>query len=43
VKNHLTNIGMIILASSTAEFGQFIDSELTKWGQVIKTGGIKAE
>jgi|GEM_PF-5465825 len=32
-----------VLAVSTAEFGQFIDSELTKWGQVIKTGGIKAE
>ena len=43
VTTHLTNLGMIILASSSAEFGQFIDSELTKWGQVIKTGGIVAQ
>jgi tripartite-type tricarboxylate transporter receptor subunit TctC len=43
VKTHLTNLGMIILASSSAEFGQFIDSELAKWGQVIKTGGIVAQ
>ena len=43
VNTHLTNLGMIILASSTAEFGQFIDSELSKWGQVIKTGGIVAQ
>ena len=40
VKTRLTNLGMIILATSTADFGRFIDSELTKWGQVIKTGGI---
>lgn len=42
VKSHLTNLGMIILASSPAEFGKFIDSELTKWGRVIKTAGIVA-
>lgn len=43
VRSKLTNMGMIVLASSTDEFGKFIDSELTKWGQVIKTGGITAE
>jgi tripartite-type tricarboxylate transporter receptor subunit TctC len=43
VKGRLTNLGMIVLASSAGEFGKFIDSELTKWGQVIKTGGIVAE
>ena len=40
VKTRLTNLGMIILATSTADFGRFIDSELIKWGEVIKTGGI---
>ena len=40
VKTRLTNLGMIILATSTADFGRFIDSELTKWGEVIRTGGI---
>jgi tripartite-type tricarboxylate transporter receptor subunit TctC len=43
LKKYLTNMGMIVLASSTADFGKFIDSELSKWGQVIKTGGIVAE
>ena len=43
VKTRLTNLGMIVIASSAPEFGKFIDSELTKWGSVIKTAGIVAE
>ncbi len=43
VRTQLTGLGMIVLASSTDEFAKFIDAELTKWGQVIKTGGITVE
>jgi len=43
VKTRLTNLGMIVIGSSAPEFGKFIDSELTKWGSVIKTANIVAE
>nr|WP_157400254.1 MULTISPECIES: tripartite tricarboxylate transporter substrate binding protein [Ramlibacter] len=43
VKSRLAGLGMITIASSPAEFGKFIDSELTKWGAVIKTAGIQPE
>lgn len=43
VKTRLTNLGMIVIGSSAPEFGRFIDSELTKWGAVIKAAGIVAE
>lgn len=43
VKTRLTNLGMIVIGSSAPEFGRFIDSELTKWGSVIKAAGIVAE
>jgi tripartite-type tricarboxylate transporter receptor subunit TctC len=43
VKARLTDLGMIIIASSPAEFGKFIDSELSKWGAVIKAAHISAD
>ena len=43
VKTRLTNLGMIVIGNSAPEFGRFIDSELTKWGSVIKAAGIVAE
>ncbi|MBC7600189.1 MAG: tripartite tricarboxylate transporter substrate binding protein [Polaromonas sp.] len=43
IKARLTNLGMVVIGSSTQDFGKFIDSELTKWGTVIKTAGIVAE
>jgi tripartite-type tricarboxylate transporter receptor subunit TctC len=43
VKTRLTNLGMIVIGSSAPEFGKFIDSELSKWGSVIKTANIVAE
>ena len=43
VKSRLDSLGMIVIASSPAEFGKFIDSELTKWGSVIKAAGIQPE
>lgn len=43
VKTRLTNLGMIVIGSSAPDFGKFIDSELTKWGSVIKAANIVAE
>jgi tripartite-type tricarboxylate transporter receptor subunit TctC len=43
VKTRLSNLGMIVIGNSAPEFGKFIDSELTKWGSVIKTANITAE
>ena len=43
VKTRLSQLGMIVIGGSAPEFGKFIDSELTKWGSVIKTSGIVAE
>jgi tripartite-type tricarboxylate transporter receptor subunit TctC len=43
VKARLANLGMIVIGSTAPEFGKFIDSELTKWGSVIKTSNIVAE
>jgi tripartite-type tricarboxylate transporter receptor subunit TctC len=43
IKARLTNLGMVVIGSSTQDFGKFIDSELTKWGTVIKTAGIVTE
>jgi tripartite-type tricarboxylate transporter receptor subunit TctC len=36
----LANEGAEIIKLSTAEFGNFIESELAKWGQVVKEAGI---
>ena len=43
VKTRLTALGMIVIGGSAPEFGKFIDSELTKWGSVIKASNIVAE
>ena len=43
VKARLASLGMITVASTPAEFGRFIDSEIVKWGAVIKAAGIQPE
>ena len=40
VKTALARLGMIAVGSSPEEFGRYIDSELTKFGDVIRQGGI---
>jgi two-component system, cell cycle response regulator DivK len=35
--------GAEIVRISPAEFGAFLEKEMTKWGRVVKEGGIKAE
>jgi tripartite-type tricarboxylate transporter receptor subunit TctC len=34
---------MIVVGSTPAEFGRFIRSEMSRWGDVVRKAGIKAE
>jgi len=43
VKKHFASEGAQIVQMSSAEFGNFIGKEMTKWERVVKEGGIKAE
>jgi tripartite-type tricarboxylate transporter receptor subunit TctC len=43
VKATLARLGMIAVGNSPEEFGKYIDSELTKFGDVIRKGGITVE
>jgi tripartite-type tricarboxylate transporter receptor subunit TctC len=42
-KKFLDNEGAAPVHMSAAEFGKFIESELAKWGPVVKQAGMKAE
>ena len=43
MKKRLSQEGGEPMVMSAAEFGKFIKAEMTKWGKVVKEGGIKAE
>lgn len=43
VKATLARLGMITVGNSSEEFGRYIDTELTKFGEVIRKGGITVE
>jgi tripartite-type tricarboxylate transporter receptor subunit TctC len=43
VQKQLENRGAIAEKLTGAEFGRFIDSELAKWGKVVKDANVKAE
>jgi tripartite-type tricarboxylate transporter receptor subunit TctC len=43
IKQHLTDIGVVVQGGSAADFGKFIASETAKWGKVIKDAGIKPD
>jgi tripartite-type tricarboxylate transporter receptor subunit TctC len=42
-KKFLDNEGAAPVHMSAAEFGKFIESEIAKWGPVVKQAGMKAE
>ena len=42
-QKQFANEGADIIRMSSAGFGDFIASELTKWGRVVKEAGIKPE
>jgi tripartite-type tricarboxylate transporter receptor subunit TctC len=41
-RERLTQQGMDLVASSPAEFGQFLDNEMERWGKVIRDNNINA-
>jgi tripartite-type tricarboxylate transporter receptor subunit TctC len=43
VKDLLASFGATPSISSPQEFGKFIDSEVTRWAEVVKASGAKAE
>jgi tripartite-type tricarboxylate transporter receptor subunit TctC len=43
VKTQLANQGAETLYMTPAEFGDFMEKELVKWGRVVKESGIKAQ
>jgi tripartite-type tricarboxylate transporter receptor subunit TctC len=43
IRKHFANEGATVVKMSSAEFGQFMVSEMSKWERVVKEGKIKAE
>ena len=43
VQKQFASEGGEIVRMSPAEFGAFMEKEMTKWGRVVKEGAIKAE
>jgi tripartite-type tricarboxylate transporter receptor subunit TctC len=43
VKQKLTVQGLEVRRGTAAEFGKFIDDETRKWGDVIRSAGLKGE
>ena len=43
IKAQLTDLGALVLAGSPADFGRLIAEETQKWGEVIKSAGIKPD
>jgi tripartite-type tricarboxylate transporter receptor subunit TctC len=43
VKEKLASVGATPSVSTPQEFAKFIDSEVTRWGEVVKASGAKAE
>jgi tripartite-type tricarboxylate transporter receptor subunit TctC len=42
-QKYFDNEGAVIVRMSTEDFGKYMVSEMNKWEQVVKKGGIKAE
>jgi tripartite-type tricarboxylate transporter receptor subunit TctC len=43
VKDMLASVGAAPSISTPQEFGKFIDSEISRWAEVVKTSGAKAD
>jgi tripartite-type tricarboxylate transporter receptor subunit TctC len=43
IKARLADLGATVLAGTPADFGKLVAEETEKWGNVIKSAGIKAE
>ena len=43
IRSRLTDLGVTVLAGSTAQFGKLIADETEKWGKVVKFAGLKPD
>jgi tripartite-type tricarboxylate transporter receptor subunit TctC len=43
VRQGVANVGGETIANTPAQYGVFVESELRKWGEVIKATGVKVE
>jgi tripartite-type tricarboxylate transporter receptor subunit TctC len=43
VRARLADLGVMVVAGSPVDFGNFIADETEKWGKVVKFAGIKVE
>ena len=43
VQKQFDSEGAEIVRMSSAEFGDFMEKQMARWGRVVKEGGIKAE
>ena len=43
VKERLAGLGADVATQTSEQFGEFIRTEIEKWGKVVRTAGIKAE
>jgi tripartite-type tricarboxylate transporter receptor subunit TctC len=43
MKARLTDLGSMVLAGSSADFGSLIAQDIEKWAKVVKFAGIKAD
>jgi tripartite-type tricarboxylate transporter receptor subunit TctC len=43
IKERLTADGADVVGNSPEEFGKFVDAELDKWAEVVKSAGLKVE
>lgn len=42
-RNKLEGNGFVVVASKSADYTKFVNSEVQRWGKVIQTGSLKAE
>ena len=43
VRAKLESNGFVVVASKSSDYARFVNREVERWTQVIKTGGLKSE
>ena len=43
LRERFASVGAEMIANTPAQYGAFVQSELVKWGAVVKATGVKAD
>ena len=43
VKSRLQSVGFVVVANSPAQFSEFVNNEIAKWGKAAKASGAKLD